>query len=381
MRRIALFGSTGSIGTQALDVVRRHADRFEVVCLAAGSSVEALAEQAREFRPRRVIIGDVRRHADLREALSGLEGIEILAGEEDLASAAATDDVDIVLQAVTGARGLPISLAAARAGKRLALANKESVVAAGPLLLQVARDHGSEIIPVDSEHSAIFQCLTSGAHGEVRELVLTGSGGPFRTRPAETFADVTREEALTHPTWSMGPKITVDSATMMNKALEIIEARHLFDVPADRLRVAVHPQSVVHSMVVFTDGSVIAQMGAPDMRVPIQYAMTWPDRLEADNEGYCPTIFDGLTFEKPDMDKFPSLTFGFEAARRGGLAGAVLNAANEACVEAFLDGKIPFPAIFERVGEVLSRYRDAPADSLDAVLAADAWAREEVHRC
>ena len=382
MQRIAIFGSTGSIGTQALEVVRTHRDRMRATVLAAGSSVEKLAEQAREFRPAAVVIGEPEREAKLKAELADLSSIEILSGPDGLVEAARRSDVDVVLAAMIGARGLPVSLAALEGGKRLALANKESMVAAGPLMNACAKGNGAEILPVDSEHSALHQALAGGRLDEVEKLILTASGGPFRTRPRDTWNEITIDEALKHPTWNMGPKITIDSATMMNKALEIVEARFLFDIPAERIQVVVHPQSMVHSMVLYRDGSVMAQLGLPDMRVPIQYALTYPARLPGPDPVFDPARYDGLRFSEPDLDRFPSLRFGFEAAEKGGVFGAVLNAANEQAVALFLDGKITFVEIFSRVEEVLSRCpEDGSVPDLGQVLEADRWAREETLRC
>jgi 1-deoxy-D-xylulose-5-phosphate reductoisomerase len=378
VRRVAIFGSTGSVGQNALRVVEALPEAFQVTVLAACRSTAELAAQAARFAPAVLALGDKDRAADLRAALPPSFRGEIVAGHEDLAEAAGRPDVDVVLNAITGAAGLAVSLRALSAGKMLALANKESLVAAGPLLVAQAARTGAQIVPVDSEHSALHQALKSGRPHEVRELILTASGGPFRQRPRGSFASITRAEALNHPTWRMGPKISVDSATLMNKALEVVEARWLFDTPADRIRVAIHPQSVVHSMVVFRDGSVVAQMGAPDMRLPIQYALSYPDRLPSDRPGFDPAAFSGLTFEEPDFERFPSLELGFRAARSGGLVGTVLNAANERAVDLFLAGEIAFPEIFERVRAALDEFRDPGEVSLESVLEADRWAREEV---
>ncbi len=380
MQKVAIFGSTGSVGRQALAVIDAHPGEFQVVVLAAGSSAAALAEQVRRFRPAHVVLGDEAALPALRAALSGVD-VAIHAGAEDLAACAALPEVDCVIAAMTGVRGLPVSLAAVTAGKRLALANKESMVAAGPLLRAAAARSGAQILPVDSEHSAIHQCLSAGTPEEVARIILTASGGPFRTRSADTFAQITVAEALRHPTWSMGPKISIDSATMMNKALEIVEARHLFDIEAERIAVTVHPQSVVHSLVEFRDGTVMAQMSAPDMRLPLQYAMSWPRRMAFPAPGFQVSLFQTLTFEEPDFQRFPSLLLGMDAARRGGTAGAVLNAANEIAVERFVAGEINFPAISEHVGRVLARHRCVAADSVRTVLDADHWAREEMLRC
>ncbi len=381
MRTLAIFGSTGSIGTQALQVAATLPAEFRVGCLAAGHNVAALAEQALTWQPERVVIGNSEKLLELKARLSSRFRGEILAGPEGLVEAAKKPDYDCVLAAMSGFQGLPVAVAALTAGHRLALANKESMVAAGPLLRRLALEHRTQIVPVDSEHSALFQCLQTGKASEVETLLLTGSGGPFRTRDRQTWSSITPDEAARHPTWSMGRKISIDSATMMNKALEIVEARELFGVEADRIDVVVHPQSIVHSMVVWRDGSIVAQMGLPDMKVPIRYAMTWPERLAANEPAWSVTRFSGLEFFAPDRAQFPSLDFGFDAAKRGGTAGAVLNAANEAAVDLFLQGDIAFPDIFDLVGQVLARHREEPISTLDIVWEADRWAREETMAC
>lgn len=379
MQRIAVLGSTGSVGRQALDVIAAHPAAFEVTTLAAGSNVQELARQALTFRPRRAIIADGSKLGELRAALAGTP-VEVAAGADAIACAASESAVDCIVAAMTGVVGLPSSLAAVQAGKRLALANKESMVAAGPLLRAAAAASGAIILPVDSEHSAIFQCLMAGRHAEVRRLILTASGGPFRQRPLDTFGSITVEEALRHPTWNMGPKISVDSATMMNKALEIIEARFLFDLPAAQIDVVVHPQSIVHSMVEFKDGTVMAQMSLADMRLPLRYALSWPERWQADAPGFTAAKFANLQFEEPDEQKFPALRLGKIAAERGGTAGAVLNAANEAAVALFMSGTLAFPEIARRVGDVLEAHRIIDVPDLHEIMAADHWAREEVVR-
>ncbi len=382
MINIGLFGSTGSIGESTLDILRKHSDRYRAEVLAAGSRLKDLARQALEFLPSTLVIGDPARLPELEDLLGPQAGrFRMLAGEEGLVEAASHEGVDIVLQGISGAQGLPVSLAAAATGKRLGLANKESMVMAGPLLQDTAQRSGCEIIPVDSEHSALFQCLAAGRPEDVDRLILTASGGPFRTRPREAFADVTLDEALKHPTWDMGPKITIDSATMFNKALEIVEARWLFDVRSQHIEVCVHPQSVVHSMVLWRDGSVIAQMGAPDMKVPIQYAITYPERLDGTVKTWSPELFDGLRFFAPDMEKFPSLALGFLAAEKGGTYGAVLNAANEQAVALFVAGRIGFQDIFDSVATVMERHDSIASPNLDEILAADRWAREELASC
>jgi 1-deoxy-D-xylulose-5-phosphate reductoisomerase len=378
VRRVAIFGSTGSIGQNAVRVVEALPKAFEVTVLAAFRSSAELAKQAARLGPRCVVLGAAGPPSELESLLPpGFRG-EIGTGPAALVEAARRPDVDVVLNAITGAAGLPVSLAAVSAGKILALANKESMVAAGPILVAEAARTGAMIVPVDSEHSALHQALRAGRHEEVRELILTASGGPFRTRPGGTFREITKAEALNHPTWRMGPKISIDSATLMNKALEVVEARWLFDFTAESIRVVIHPQSIVHSMVVFRDGSVIAQMGPPDMRIPIQYALSYPDRMPSEVGAFDPKTFSGLTFEEPDVARFPSLGLGFRAARAGGVLGAVLNAANERAVDRFLQGEISFPEIFERVNDAVSAFRDSGAPTLERVLEADRWAREEV---
>ena len=375
-RRLAIFGSTGSIGTSTLDVVRRLAGRFKVTALVAGRRAQALAAQVREFKPRCVAITDPAARADLARELNGT--CEILTGPAAQEEIAQAPDVDVVVSAIVGAAGLPGVLAALSAGKTVALANKEPLVMAGPLMIAAARAGGARIVPVDSEHSAIFQALHSGALREVRRIVLTASGGPFRTRA--DLEGVTVEEALAHPTWNMGPKITIDSATLMNKALEIVEARWLFDIPAERIDVMIHPQSIVHSMVEFVDSSVVAQLGLADMRLPIQYALTYPERVDGDLPRLDLARLGRLEFESPDRAKFPSLDYGYRAAEEGGTLGAVLNAANEEGVALFLDGKIELKDILSGVGRVMDAHVNDPQPDLDAILAADRWAREEMRK-
>ena len=372
-----VLGSTGSIGVNTLKVVQEHADQFEVVGLAAGSRVEELAEQVRRFRPKKVALQDASRAADLRCRLNGFRG-EILAGEEGVAALAGMEGADQVVVAITGAAALRPTLEAIARGRSIGLANKETLVMAGELVTRQAREKAASLIPIDSEHSAIFQCLQGHAAAEIRKILLTTSGGPLRTVPADRFGSLTREEIMAHPRWKMGPKITVDSATMMNKALEVLEARWLFDVAVDQMEVVVHPEAIVHSMVEFIDGSVLAQMGVTDMRIPIQYALTYPRRLPSSLPPLDLVAWKQLTFEAPDRAKFPCLGFGFTAARAGGTAPAALNAANEQCVQAFLQGGLPFtriPAVIERI---LSRHRVEPSPSLEQILAADSWAREQV---
>jgi len=347
---VSLVGSTGSIGTQTLDVVRAQPDRFKVVALGAARSIETLAAQAVEFRPDVVALADEDRAPALKDLLPA--GIELRAGPDALASIAGI--ADVVVNGVVGFAGLPVTLAALGAGRRLALANKESLIAGGPAVAGVRATPGAEILPVDSEHCAIHQCLRSGAADrELTRLVLTASGGPFRGRSKASLADVTIEEALAHPTWAMGPKITVDSSTLMNKGLEVIEAHELFGVAPDRIDVVVHPQSVVHSMVEWTDGATIAQLSRPDMRLPIGYALAWPERLGHPFGALDWSTVSVLEFEPPDRDAFPCLELAYDAARTGGLAPAWLNAANEVAVEAFLSGRIRWIQIPDVIAEAI----------------------------
>ena len=368
MRSVAIAGSTGSIGTQAIEVVRANRDDYEVVAIGAGRSVDALAAQAAELHPRVVAIADEALAPQLKESLPA--GTEVRAGSEALASIATEGDV--CLNAVVGFAGLPVTLAALEGGKRLALANKESLIAGGPLVQAT----GGEIVPVDSEHSALHMCLRSGRCEEVATLTLTASGGPFRGRSAGELASVTVDDALAHPTWSMGPKITVDSSTLMNKGLEVIEAHLLFGIAYDQIEVVVHPQSIVHSVVTFTDGASIAQLSEPDMRLPIGYALGWPSRLPTPFGRMDWKVARSLTFEPPDVSTFRCLALAYEAGRTGGLAPAWLNAANEVAVEAFLGGKIAWTAIAGVIEEVLSSYDGNEAATLDVVLDADRRARE-----
>lgn len=372
-QRIVILGSTGSIGRSTLDVVDRHPGRFEVAGLAAGRRVERLAEQVRRYRPRAVGVADAAAAAHLRRLCPELRDIRI--GPQGAAEIAVGVGAEIVVAAIVGAAGLVPTLAAASAGLTIALANKEALVAAGELMVRAARDGGARLLPVDSEHNAIHQCLRAGERGEVRRLVLTASGGPFRGRGRAELERVTREQALSHPTWRMGPKITVDSATLMNKGLEVIEAHWLFDMPAAAIDVVVHPQSTVHSLVEFRDGSVVAQLGSPDMRHPIQYALSWPERWA----GVVPRLdfatLGSLTFEAPDKDAFPCLDLAYAALAQGGDAPARLNAANEVAVGAFLDGRIGFMDIPRTLEEVLGRSGAHAVSELDDVLAADRDAR------
>ncbi len=377
MRRVLLVGATGSIGRSTLDVVRALAPELQLHGIFSASNAAALGAIGREFGVRWAGVAEEAALPALREALPG---VRTGAGDAFLREAIADPQTDIVVSAASGAAGLPASLEAVRRGKRLALANKESMVLAGPILLRLAEESGATILPVDSEHSAVFQAMQAGRPGEVARILLTASGGPFRTWSREELARATPEDALRHPTWQMGRKITVDSATLMNKALEIVEARWLFGIPAERIEVVVHPQSIVHSLVEFVDGAVLAQMGRPDMRIPIQVALTWPDRRPPAFTRFHVEDYRQLTFEEPDRDRFPALALGERAARRGGTAGAVLNAANEVCVRRFLAGEIAFPAIARRVGEILERAGIVDDPTLDDIMGADHNAREEASK-
>ncbi|MDF2627914.1 MAG: dxr [Symbiobacteriaceae bacterium] len=378
MKGISVIGSTGSVGTQALDVIAHLPERCQVVALAAGGRVDILAAQVRRFRPSLVSVAGPSEAMGLKRLLleqpDGFPLPEILHGAEGLQAAATHPDAQMVLTSVVGALGLRPTLAAIAAGKDIALANKETLVAAGELVMRAAREAGVKIVPVDSEHSALFQCLEGEDPLKVRRLLLTASGGPFRGR--KDLRGITREEALKHPRWVMGAKITIDSATLMNKALEMIEARWLFDVPMERVEVVVHPQSIVHSAVEFVDGNVMAQLGPTDMRLPIQYALTYPERVPGFVEPLDLFKIGTLTFEQPDPVTFPSLAYAREAVAAGGTMPAVMNAANEVAVSRFMNGEIPFAGIFAVVRSVMEKHQTVRAADLDAILTADGWARE-----
>jgi len=375
---LAILGSTGSIGRSALEVVRHHPDQLRVATLAAyGSDVAALERQALELRPELVAVHDESSAEDLARRLRGRAECEVTAGPEGIVRAATHDAVDRVLAAIVGAAGLPAVHAAVIAGKDVALANKESMVVAGPLLTALAHRHGASILPVDSEHAALHQALRCGERREVRRMMLTASGGPFRRRDLATFDEIEPEEALRHPTWEMGAKISVDSATLMNKALELIEARYLFDLEPGAIDVVIHPQSLVHSMVEFCDGSWIAQLSVNDMTIPIQYALAYPERWANRFERLEPERFGKLEFEPVDPRRFPALALARRALAMGASAPAVLNAANEIVVAAFLDRRVRFPAIAATVEAVLDRHRGEPVNDLESALAWDRWGREQ----
>ena len=384
-KRLAILGSTGSIGASTLDVVQRHPERFSLTALAAGRNVERLAEQCVRHRPEYAVMMEAEAAGRLRSLLSGpAPGVKVLAGARALEEIAAHDDVDIVMAAIVGAAGLPATLAAARAGKRVLLANKEALVMSGALFMQAVAEGGATLLPVDSEHSALFQSLPGGfacgRAGEldrvgVRRLLLTASGGPFRTTPLERLAHVTPQQACAHPNWSMGRKISVDSATMMNKGLEVIEAHWLFGAALESIEVVVHPQSVIHSMVEYRDGSVLAQLGAPDMRTPIACALAWPERIASGVASLDFAALGRLDFERLDEARFPCMRLAREAIRRGGTAPTALNAANEIAVEAFLGERLAFTGIAEVIERVLEEVQAEPLSTLDEAYAADVEAR------
>lgn len=371
---VAILGSTGSIGTQTLDVIDRHSELFEVYALTAHSNIDLLVEQARIYRPEVVAIADERHYKTLREALDGLP-IKVFAGADSICQIAAMSPIDTVVTAMVGYSGLLPTVRAIEAGKKIALANKETLVVAGELVTDLALRNRVDIIPIDSEHSAIFQCLVGENENSVEKLILTASGGAFRDTPKDDLRLATAADALRHPTWKMGAKITIDSATMMNKGFEVIEARWLFDIPIDKIEVIIHPQSIVHSMVQFCDGSIKAQLGQPDMRHPIQYALTFPDRLNAQVERANLADIHQLTFEKPDYEKFRNLRLAYDALRRGGNIPCILNAANEIAVDAFLKGKIGFFAMSDIIEQTISETAFISSPTLDDYIATDREAR------
>ncbi len=373
MKNLAILGSTGSIGTQTLDVVRDLPEMFRVAVLAANTSDKKLEAQIEEFRPELAVLADEAAAARLKARYKGTT--KILGGEDGLVAAAVFPAVDMVVTSLMGFAGLAPTLAAIRAGKNIALANKETLVAAGELVRREASAHGAAILPVDSEHSALFQCLQGEKREAVESLILTASGGPFRGRRKEALAGVSIGDCLKHPTWSMGRKITVDSATLVNKGLEVIEAHWLYDMPYDKIKVVVHPQSIVHSMVAFQDGAVMAQLGVPDMRLPIQYALTYPERMASTLARLDFARLGTLTFEEPDTKTFRGLAIAIEAGRAGGTAPCVMNAANEIAVAAFLDGSIRFLDIYDIIEQTLSARSVRPAESFEILREEDAWAR------
>ena len=375
-RQIAVLGSTGSIGTQALDVIRKHADLFEIYALTANRNVELLIEQAREFLPEMVVIADKQKYPHLKEALNHLP-IKVWAGEDALSQVVQAEPIQMVLTAMVGYSGLKPTLSAIRAGKAIALANKETLVVAGDLVTRLALEKQVPILPVDSEHSAIFQCLAGERDNPIEKIFLTASGGPFRTFSPEQLAQVTSKEALKHPNWNMGAKITIDSATLMNKGFEMIEAKWLFGLTTDQIQIVVHPQSIIHSMVQFRDSSVKAQMGLPDMRLPIQYALTYPKRIYSDFERLDFNQVPILTFEEPDKNRFRCLELAYRAVRKGGNIPCILNAANEIVVAGFLEDRIKFPAMSEIIEQTMEDISFIPSPDWEDYIQTDAEARRK----
>jgi len=375
-RNIAILGSTGSIGRNTLEVIRCYPKRFRVAYLTARSKIQLLLEQIREFRPAGVVVAAPNDAARVRDAVGPT--VEVLSGEEGLVQIVGRDDVDVVVSSLVGFAGLRPTINAIQHRKSIALANKETLVVGGDIIMRLLREHGARLVPVDSEHSAIFQCLVGEDPRDVARLFLTASGGPFRDLPAERFGSITVEQALRHPNWSMGDKVTVDSATLMNKGLEVIEAHWLFGLPAESITVVIHPQSIIHSMVEFVDGSVKAQLGVPDMKLPIQYALTFPQRWPMDGERVDFPKLASMSFFEPDLKRFPCLPLAYEALERGGTAPAVLNAANEVAVAGFLDRKIPFTTIPDVIRRALDQHAVKSGTELEHILEADRDTRRVV---
>ena len=373
-RQLAIIGSTGSIGTQALEVVSEHSDLFEVYALTANNQVDLLINQARKYMPEVVVIANERKYPELKEALEDLP-IKVWAGADAIAQMVQSEPIDMVLTAMVGYSGLRPTISAIKAGKAIALANKETLVVAGELIMKLAAEHKVPILPVDSEHSAIFQCLTGAYDNPIEKILLTASGGPFRRKTLEELATVTKAQALRHPNWTMGAKITIDSASMMNKGFEMIEAKWLFDVTPDQVQVVVHPQSVIHSMVQFEDGAVIAQLGIPDMKLPIAYAFSFPTRMRSMAPRLDFNQYSTLTFEEPDMERFRNLAFAFEAARQGGNMPCILNAANEVVVAAFLQDRIGFLQMSDVIERTMRKASFIVNPSYEDYVATDTEAR------
>jgi 1-deoxy-D-xylulose-5-phosphate reductoisomerase len=379
MKRISILGSTGSIGRSTLSVVEQFPGRFRVVALAAGNNIDLLEEQVRRFSPAVVSVSGEAQAGLLKKRLGDVN-VRIFSGLEGMIRVAAADDADITVSAIVGTAGLVPTMAAIRAGKQVALANKEVLVTAGELVMAESRSRGAALFPVDSEHSAIFQCLHAGANKDVRRLILTASGGPFRTYSRKDLEAVTPAQALKHPNWSMGKKITIDSATLMNKGLEVIEARWLFGIPPEKIKVLVHPQSIVHSMVEYQDGAVVAQLGMPDMKGPISYALTYPERLADVSPALDLARVGALTFEEPDTDRFPCLAYAFDALKAGGTMPAVLSAANEVAVGYFLEEKIAYGDIARVIRSTMDAHTQTPVRTVEDALKADLWARGEAEK-
>lgn len=374
-KRVAILGSTGSIGTQTLDVIRQHPDWFTVEVLTAQHNWELLVAQALEFKPNAVVIGNEDHYSKVKEALSG-EQIKVFASQKAIAQVVEMDTIDVVLTALVGYSGLIPTVHAIRAGKQIALANKETLVVAGELITALAKQHGVNIYPVDSEHSAIFQCLVGEFHNPIEKIILTASGGPFRGKDTAYLSSVTREQALKHPNWDMGAKITIDSASLMNKGLEVIEAKWLFGLKTEQIDVVVHPQSIVHSLVQFEDGSIKAQLGLPDMRIPIQFALSYPDRLKSNFERFNFANYPQLTFEQPDVKTFRNLQLAYDALAAGGNAPCILNAANEIAVAAFLNRQIGFLEMSDLIEETLNQANFLARPQLEDYIESDRQARE-----
>lgn len=372
MKKIAILGSTGSIGTQTLDVIRAHSDELEVVALAAGSNKERLKEQIREFHPELVSLSDEKKAQELKEELAG-EAVEVVCGMDGLIEVAGIDSADVVVTAVVGMMGILPTMEAIRKGKDIALANKETLVTAGHLIIPMARKYGVSILPVDSEHSAIFQCLQGEPKKALDKILLTASGGPFRGKNAEFLETVTLEDALNHPNWSMGPKITIDSSTMVNKGLEVMEAKWLFGVDYSQIEVVIQPQSIIHSMVQYIDGAVIAQLGTPDMRVPIEYALFYPERRSLPGDRLDFSKLSQITFEKPDYKVFRGLSLAIEAGKTGGTMPTVFNAANERAVAKFLKGEIKYTDIVRSIEKCMDAHKVSAHPDLEEILATEQW--------
>lgn len=373
-KRIAILGSTGSIGTQTLEVIRQHPEDFEVEVLTAQNNCDLLIAQALEFKPNAVVIGNEHNYQKVKEALLPHD-IKVFAGHKAIAQVVEMETIDVVLTALVGYSGLIPTVQAIKAGKQIALANKETLVVAGEIITALAKENGVNIYPVDSEHSAIFQCLVGEFHNPIEKIILTASGGPFRGKDRAFLETVTREQALKHPNWDMGAKITIDSASLMNKGLEVIEAKWLFGLRTEQIEVVVHPQSVIHSLVQFEDGSIKAQLGLPDMRIPIQFALSYPDRLKSDFERFNFSKYPNLTFEQPDMKTFRNLQLAFDALANGGNAPCVLNAANEIAVAAFLNREVGFLEMSDLIAETMAKAAFVAHPSLDDYVASDAEAR------
>ncbi|MGB9772427.1 MAG: 1-deoxy-D-xylulose-5-phosphate reductoisomerase [Bacteroidota bacterium] len=383
MKQIAILGSTGSIGRSSLEVIANFPGGFQVTCLTAKKNIDLLYEQIKQFQPRCVVVVDRHAASELRSRLNSLSGSgmnipEVLDGEQSLIEVVQRDDVDLALIALVGFSGVQPTIAALKAKKIVALANKEALVAAGEIITRLLHENGGTLIPVDSEHSAVLQCLVGESKEAISNLILTASGGPFLHTPVERLRDVTVKQALNHPNWSMGQKITIDSATLMNKGLEVIEAHYLFNLPAEKIHVVIHPQSIIHSMVEFIDGSIKAQLSVPDMKIPIQYALTYPSRVQSTFNRLDFSIFSELTFMKPDKEKFRSLALAYNALALGGTAPAVLNAANEVAVDLFLNGIIRFTEISTIVESALDEHVPSPAHDIETIIAVDREIRQRI---